>query len=853
MVGALALVTLRQIKAHKLRLGLTMLGIVLGASVYFAMRTANASLLNSLKLTVEKLAGKANLQVTAGESGFPEEVLDVVRLTPGVELAEPIIEVVAHTAFEGEGNLVVMGVDVTGDQRLREYQFDSSDVLIENPLEYVSRPRSIMVARQFADRHGLRIGDKLPLYTSQGRLDLTVLGVFKPVGIGEVFDGMVAVMDIYGAQHVFGRGNNYDRIDIVTSPGVEVDGVRASLRERLPPGIEVTSPILRGKNIENVVATMSQGFLLTSLVALLVGAFIIFNSFNIAVNQRWKEVGILRAVGVERSNVSRMFLGEALLMGVIGSGAGVGIGYLLALGANRVVSSIAASTYGLLSTSELPTLDMQFVFEAFILGIAASMASAWLPAQAASRLNPVLALHNIEIRQKDEILRFAKARVGILLIIGGVLLIRFTTPKVGLVLQFSYAALILLGFVLLLPALARWTGRLMRPAADRLFGSEGVLAVDSMVQAPLRTSATVAALMIGLAFVYSTGAFIQSQKRVVVRSMEKELTSDLYVAASDLARSRSHHFTEELGRKIAALPGVRSVENLRWTFVPYDADNVALLALEMEGWFARVTDVIQEGSEKEARLLVPRGEAVLISHNFATRWNVGVGDELRLETPVGPLVRPVVGVVEDYSSEKGSILMDRDLYKSYWKDSAVDFFDINLKPGVERGAFKKELQQVLAGDHRAFIYTNREYKEWILGVVDQFFTLNYAQMFVAVLVAAIGIINTLFISVAERKREIGVLRAIGGYRSQIRKMVLVEAVVIGLTGLVAAVLKSGVDTFFLVRTAAVVIGGYTVPYHFPADLILLSIPVVIAGSLAAAWFPARQAVSRQVVDAIGYE
>lgn len=853
MLKALTFISLREWQAHKFRMALTIVGITLGVSVYFAIRTANTTLLDSLKLTVEKLAGKATLQVTAGESGFPEQLLDIVRATPGVENAEPVIEVVARPALEGAGNLLILGIDAADDQKLREYQFDPSQTVIGNPLDYISKTNSIMITQSFADRHGLKIGDNLPLYTNQGKQEFEVLGIFKPSGIGEVFGGQIAVMDIYAAQYVFNRGNNFDRIDVKTDPNTTAETVQQRLRERLPAGIEVIRPVNRGKNIENAVATMSQGFLLTSLIALLVAVFIVFNAFSIAVNQRWKEIGILRALGVERSRVERMFLGEAALIGAIGSFVGVGVGFVLAVGANKIMSGIAATTYGVLPTPGPPIFRVDYGFEALVLGVGASLAGSWLPARSASHLDPALALHNIESRHKDVILKLAKLPVGMAVVAAGLALIAFTAPRVGVVFQLGYAGLILLGLVLMLPKLAELMGYLLRPVMDRVFGSEGVLAVDSMIRAPLRTTAVVGALMIGLGFVFATGAFIHSQKRVVVRSINSELTSDIYVAATDLTRSRTYHFSEELGQRIAAVPGVKSIENLRLTFVPYGGDNVALIAIEMDGWFARVRDIVEEGDEARARELMPMGEGFLISLNFSTRWNVRVGDNLQLETPMGTLSRPVLGVIEDYTSEKGTVLVDRQLYKTYWQDNAVDFFDVNLEPGVDQEAVKSDIQRALAGNHRAFVYTNGEYKRWIISVVDQFFTLNYTQMAVAIFVAAIGIINTLIISVTERRREIGIIRAIGGLRRQVRNMVLLEAVAIAIVGIVTAVIKGVCDTYFLVNTASAVLAGYTIPFYFPGWLILQTTPLVIIIGLVAAWWPARNAVNLNVIEVLGAE
>lgn len=853
MWATLIFLTLRQWQIHRLRLALTFLGIILGVSVYFAMRTANSALLGSLKQTVEMLAGKADLQVTAGEAGLPEEVLESVRSTPGVAAAEPVVEVITHTALAGGGNLLVVGVDAAGEQQLREYQFDKSQSADVGRLDYLEAPNSILVSQVFAARYNLKAGDAIPLYTSNGRQNLRLLGTFKPTGAGEVFGGQVAVMDIYAAQSAFNRKGIFDRIDVMAAPDAPAETVREALRARLPAACEVSTPALRGENTKTVVAILSRGLLVTSFAALLVGVFLIFNSFSIAVNQQWKEIGILRALGLEAGNVQLMFLGEAALIGALASVAGVGVGYVLAIAANRLLSFVTAAGYGLLTTPGVPSFHMSFALEAMALGVAASVTAAWVPARSAARLNVLLALHNVETRQKDTILRFAKMPVGVCLIMAGLLLIRFTTPRAGMGLQFGYAGLIMLGLLFMLPSLARWTGSLLRPLMDRGFGSEGVLAVDSMLRAPLRTSATAGALMIGFGFVFSTGAFIQSQKRAVARSLNSELTSDLYVASSNLIRSRTYHFSEGLGRQVAAVPGVKSVGNIRITFVPYRGDNIAIIAQEMGGWFARVKEVLVAGDEARARELVPRGEGVLVSQNFASRWQVEVGEQLQLETPSGPLTRPVVGLIEDYTSENGAVLMERSLYRQYWKDDAVNFFDVNLQPGVDPQAVRLAIQSLLTGNHQALVYTNSEYKQWIVRLVDQFFMFNYTQMAVAILVAAIGIANTLIISVAERKREIGVIRAIGCTRRQLRRMVLLEAVSIAVVGMVASVLKGMLDTYFAVRTGAAVLGGYTIPFYFPWTMIIAALPLAFGIALAAAWWPARRCVSMNIVQAISYE
>jgi putative ABC transport system permease protein len=853
MIGVLAQITWQQWRRHRLRTLLTVVGIALGVAVFFAVRTANVTLIASLTTTIEKLAGKAMLQVAGGEAGFPESVWDVVRDTPGVKIAEPVVEVIAHTAFEDEGNLLIVGVDMVGDAELREYQFDETKSEIGDPLVALAQPDSILIAREFAEKHHLKEGNKLPLFTSQGKKEFTVRGIIQSKGVGEVFGGQLAVMDVFNAQFVFNRGRNFDRIDLMNEPEVTAADLQQRLRARLPNGIEVERPATRGQALENTVSALNIGMTVTSFVALLVGTFIIFNTFTIAVNQRWKEIGVLRALGVGRADVQRMFLGEAAVMGLLGSVLGIVIGFGLAVVVERIMSTIAAQVFGLVSTPLPPVFRWDFAALSFVLGVVASLIAAWMPARAAAQLNPALALHNIETRQREAMLGKTRLAFGLALVLAGLALIRFAPLRVGLFIQFGYAVLIILGLTVLLPKLSEWTARVLRPLMDRLFGSEGVLAVDAMIQAPRRTSATVGALMIGLMFVFATGAYVQSYKAVVDRWMRNAINADLFVTSTEGARSRTWHFSEELSQKIAALPGVKRLENVRFLFVPYANDSVALISVEFDGWFARARLAIEDTDARTAQRLVTRGEGVIVARNFANRYKLGVGDTVKLTTPTEPFERPIVGIIEDYTSEKGTIFLERELYKRYWRDTAIDIIDVNLKPGVDRAAFKAELQRTLKGEQRAFIYTQEEWRKWIMQLLDGFFVMTYMQMLVAIFTAVLGIVNALIISTAERKRELGVIRALGGLRGQVRKLILLEAVAIALIGLVAGVIAGAFNTYFLVRTAASMIGGFTIPFAFPWGLILISLPLVLLIALAAAWWPARRTMNLKVVEAISYE
>ena len=853
MFGALALVTFRQWRQHKLRLALTVAGIVLGVAVYFAVQTANATLVGSLHATIEKLAGRATLQVTGGESGFPQEYFKKIKDIPGIAYAEPVTETTASTTLPGDVKLLVLGLDTGSDLTLYGEMFDHDGIEVRNPLAFTSKADSVAITRDLAAKFSLKEGDKLTIQTQAGKRELTVRGFFKTAGAGAVFDGNVAVIDLYAAQEFFGRAKKLDRIDIMTAPDANVEEVRTAVNALLPAGIRAERPSLRGQGLENAITSMHLGLTIMSFLAVTIGVFIIFNSFSISLNQRWKEIGTLRALGVERGNVQRMFLGEAAVMGLIGSAVGVGVGYLLAIGATQVMTEVSATVYGYLASPQPMKFDMSFAASAFGVGVVASLLAAWLPARAASGLNPALALHNIETRRIEGRTGWPRILAGIGLMILGLALTRFSTAGVGLNLQLSYSVFFLAGMVLLLPKFIEVGARVLRWPAKWLFGAEGVIAVETMARAPRRTTATVGALMIGLSFVFSNGTFIQSQKSALNRSIDKAVGADILVTSSDQLHSRSDHFTEETAGRIASLPGVVLADLLRTTAVTYGGEEISVMAHDMDAYFAISPDLLDAGDAERARAMASKGEGIVVSNNFAMRFGLGLGDRVDLETPRGMLQLPIVGLLEYYRSEKGTLFIDRALYKKYWDDSSVDYVLVDLAPGVDRGAFKDSVYGLIAGTQKAYVYTHEEYKTWATRLIDQFFTLTYLQMLVAFMVAGLGLVNTMVISVAERRREIGVFRAIGGLRRQVAKMVLIEAAAIALIGLLTGLICGAFNAYFLVNTAAKVIAGFTLPLIFPVELALLALPIVLLLALVSAWLPARHAARMRVVEAIGYE
>jgi putative ABC transport system permease protein len=866
MTRALIFISLRDWRSHKLRVAITVISVAIGVSAYFALRTVNQSLLRALETTVDRLAGRATLQITAGESGFPEDVIETVRTTPGVTDAVGQILEFCKTELDDEAILLVLGIDPDAEQKLRSYEGNAigpegrEEDKQQASLVFLKLPGSVVISSLFAEKEKLKAGDRIPIVTPSGRTELRILQVLKDERVNNLYGGRVGIMDIHTAQNAFGRGRNIDRIDLITERGVEIESVRQRLRQRLPAGLDVERPQQRSQRVEDATIIVRQGFLVTSLMALLISCFLIFNAMSIAVNQRWKETGVLRALGVERRNVRRMFLYDASLIGLIGSGLGVLTGYYIAVAFTRLTGGLLpilgavmpSSTLPIIAAPAPPTFNAGFTAESVALGIAAVLISAWLPARAASRLNPILALHNIETRQKEAVVGWPRLALGASLVIAGLAFVRFTTPLVGVILQLSYFGLIFLGLIMMLPRVSYWIALAIRPVAALLFGPEGMLAVDSIKLAPRRTSATVGALMVGIAFVFSIWGFIQSEKEVLAGSYDRTVSGDLQVFGAAL-------MTQELIEPINDVRGIANVDRNLFTTTRYENRMVAVIASDMNVWFSRSQNALAEGDYAKARALVPTGEGVLISDIFAARSGLKVGDILSLETPSANLERPVLGILDSKAMAwlEGVVYMDRELYRDYWRDSRISWLSIDLDPNADVAAVKSEIERTASGRQPLFVETSDEIRrrgrETISSNIDQFFTFFYVQMFIAIFVAVIGLINTLVISVWDRKRELGIIRAVGGTRGQIAKIIMLEAAAIGLIGLVTGVAKGVLDTYFMSRTAAGIFGGYSIPFYFSGRLLALSAPIVMIVALAAAWWPARVASRTNVVAAIGSE
>lgn len=850
MLMLLRLVSWPHFRKHVLRTMLTTAGIVIGVAVFLGMRSANQSVLSGFSHMVDSLAGKTQLQVTAGEIGFGEEILEKVQSVSTVGAAAPIIEAIVTPGLPGAGSLLVVGVDMTGDGSLREYEIEGEGDVVDDPLVFLARPDSVIVAAEFASRNKLEVGSPLPIGTVIGARTMTVRGIMKSTGMASAFGGNIAVMDIYAAQKMFGRGRTFDRIDIAVREGSSLEECRDELRRVLGPGLTVDKPSSRGRQFESMLAAYSMTISMSSAFALFIGMFIIYNSFAVAVRQRRTEIGVLRAIGATRGQVRAIFLGESLLLGTIGSAAGVAGGTLIASAIADWLGAFIADMFRVADQVSDAATDPGTIATAFSIGLATSVLAAYLPAREAASLDPVAAMKKADPPAAAVSRTLIQLACALVSAAGATwVLLRIED---GPIFYVGYAATILTALLLVAP-LSWLLARILRPILTLIRPVEGALAADSLIRAPRRTATAIGALMLSLALAVAFGGVGLANYNSIVDWTEAALNPDLFVIPSQSLEARSIRFPASMEKELSALRGVRRVQSLRNARVLYHDVPTMLVAFDMKSISQTVSVKPVAGDAEDMYKQASAGRGVLISDNLGQLRGLSVGDTIDLTAPYGTLSLPIVGIVVDYSDQQGSIMIDKALFTKYWRDTSVDMYRIYVTPGTPVASVRERILKRYDKQRQVFVLTNAELKDYIIGIVGRWFGLTSAQVAVAVLVAVLGIVNALTVSVLDRRRELGILQAVGGLRVQVRRTIWLEALAVGTIGLCLGLALGAVNLYYLLEIVRRDVAGLHLDYVFPTSTAMLLTPAIILAAFLAALWPAESAVRGRLLDALEYE
>jgi putative ABC transport system permease protein len=852
----LSTVSIPRMREHPLRTSFTVLGVALGVAVLVSVIMVSRSIEASVTGTVGDLAGKADLQIAAGSSGFDEALLDQVREVPGISKLTPVLQQTASLRTKGGGRerMLILGVDLLGseDSYFRSYQSEELDAIRREPLSFLNSPHNIILNRALAARLGVAVHDTVSIGTSTGVLDFEVWGFVEDNGVGRAFGSALGIMYYPAMQVAFGRSRNIDRIDIALQAGANVTDVSEQLRTVLGTGFSIEPPGSRGERVAQMLAAMHTALSMGSVLALLAGAFLVVSTMGISVVQRKRELGILRALGTTRAQVVALLTLEGSLLGSVGAAFGVLLALAIAKSALAFSSDAVNEVYLEQAASDVQ-LDPSVLFFGFVLGIVSATLAAWIATQRAGRVKPSEALSPSAPTSLTPTRASRRTELtGVALLVVTALLLR--VPPVGIMPYAAIAAvftLTLAGRALMSRVVGLVHGTLSL-ARGRFLSAEALIATDNLPRDLPRTASMASGLMAGVSLSVALGTFILSFITSLNTWSAQLLPGDLVVASGMPTvglSGRNTPMEDGMRAKLLAIPGVATVRSALFTDVEYRGLPVKLGA----GDNPRLTRfTVTEGTEADAHDGLDRGELV-VSENFSHRFDVHRGDALTLSTKSGTHAFKVAAVVIDYTSDRGIIIAHRKTHVAYWGDERVDSYELFLERGVDAEAVRRTINDRLAQKHDLFVMTTREFRGEFVKAANKIFALMHVLELVTLTVAMLGMVSAVLANVLDRIRELGVLRALGMLRRQLRKMVMIEATLIGSVGaLGGSVVGLGIG-YILLRHILGVQTGWHLPYHFPLPAIATMLAVTLPISALAGFYPALRAARLRVREALDYE
>lgn len=876
----------RNLRTRLIRTLLTTGGIIIGVGVILAIAITNESTLASVEAVFREASGNAHLVVnsaSATDAGFAgASALAKVKQVSGVAQVIPSLDVQTLLAQDADkwqlhfgissnitagSNLHIFGIDPQLDPLARNYK------IIQGRFLSPKDNRAALLVAEYAREHDLQVGQELRVLTPRGDASFKIVGLIGKEGPGRLNDGATVFVPLDTAQEIFERRDKLTQLDIVVTEKIAQDHnllekVRQALEAKLGKHFAVVYPAARGQVVTQLLSTYQSGLDFGSTIALFVGAFLIYNTFAMTVVERTREIGMLRALGMTRGQILMLILQEAALLGVAGSA----LGLILGLGLARVLIGGMTGVIGnQIGEIVIPPAG---IATALAVGLVVTLVAAFVPAWNAAHISPIEALRVRAQADSQSWLVHRGWRLGLGLVV--LALLNFYVIPFREEVFFDIGRLsifvLLIGAALLVPAVVPFLRRALEPLMGALFGSEGALGAANISRARGRAALTVGALMVGISMVIAFGALGASFSQNLLEWVDNAIGADLYVRSPV-------GMDEDIERHLKAMEGIQAVTPVTYLQVklgerlrePGKVEQLIYIVIDPAS-YPRVAHFQFADSSTDAQAALARlaaGDAVFISTTVADKYHLQPGQTIPLVTPRGTREFTIVGLIVDFTGQGYTVTAPRKDLIKYFGVRHVSSYLVRLSPQVKTcGAtlYRNHTQQAdcrSEADVRHEIETkfrarhlktesSTAFRARILDLANQAFALMNVLSLIGLIVGALGVINTLMMNVLERTREIGGLRALGLTMRQTAKMILAEALMMGIIGgvfglgfgyILSQVLLLGVND----------LGGYRIAYIFPLPSFVAGVVLALVVSELVALYPAWRAARLGIVQAIQHE
>ncbi|PYT27908.1 MAG: hypothetical protein DMG57_16720 [Acidobacteria bacterium] len=825
---------LRPIRRDVLRASLTMVSVALGVGVVIAIDLAGDAATGSFRSSLESLVGKTDFEITANGGIDERWMAKLASLSVNAEF-RPVIE--TQALVERAGSVPIYAVDFIWQRSGgRPGAFNAG------PLDSAA-----VISSALASKLGAHEAGALSLSLNDTPYSFRISGIAEAPTADFV---LIDIATVQQALHAYGK---LDRIDVFVSPGEDFSLVEREIRGILPAGYRLEKPGTRSETNQRMLRAFRWNLRVLSYISLVVGAFLIYNTIAVSVVRRRPEIGVLRALGASRRWLLWLFLGEALMFGLVGSLAGTALGRLMAQGAVGLIANTVNSLY-VTSRPAPVALNAPAVIAAILAGVIVALLSALAPAREAMRVAPTEAMgrgereHHARLHSRTNLIWAA-----VLAVIAAS--ISRAGPIDGKPLA-GYAATLLAiaSMRLAVPALVLGVTAATKAVSRRCFGPAGMLGVRSLAASLSRTSVIVAALATAVAMMASVGIMVGSFRETVALWLDTQLRADLYIRPAGPAGASEHPALPlELLPLVASIDGVEAVDAFHAFEFDYQGQR-ATLGGGNAGIVRRYGRLrFLPGEDRDAILRsLPDNDRVIVSEPFANKHAIRAGDELTLSLGDQLVKVKVAGIYYDYSSERGFVIFDRSTLLRYLPGQPATNLAVYLKKGSYAARVQHAVEQQAARYH-GLVAPNRLLRQNAIMIFDRTFAITWALEGVAIAVAMLGAANSLLAMVLDRRREFGLLRYLGAHPRQIRRMILLEAGFLGLTADIIGLALGLVLSLLLIYVVNKQSFGWTIQFHLPALLLSGALALVWLATVLAGLYPARVAARLNPIDVIHEE
>jgi putative ABC transport system permease protein len=834
---ALLKFSFRELTSRPVRVTLTALSIVIGVAAVVSVSIATKTTRAANEQMFAAVAGRAQLEVVAeGGGAFSIRVASELDQLESVQAVPLIRRFTIVYLPEKKIRVQALGIAPDRERLVRNYEVTEGRML--------GSGTGVMLDAAFARGLDIEVGDDIKMLTKIGMKHSEVVGLLEPKGGSAVAQGGLLYMSLPLVQSRFKMRGRIDMVQLVLDEGIDLDTMQATVADMLPVGLSVRQPNLQSQLAEETMLATEQGLQLATAFALVIAAFIIFNTFQMAVGERRRQLGILRAIGATRRQVAMLILREGVLLGLIGTVVGSLVGIYGAQLLTRGTEQLLQTTMPPIQITVLP-----FVL-AILFGLGLSLLAVFVPARRAGRLSPSEAMR-VVAPGEIEAPRKRMAIAGALIVIAAAsALVACILGWLPIEAAVSSSVVLLVGMVFLLPAalprIAQMAESLLRP----IFGIEGRLARRQLARHRGRTAMTIGMLFIALATGVGMANTIIDNVRDVKQWYRQAIVGDFFVRAlmPDMATGEAADMPDGLDEAIKAIPGVEDLDTIRFVRATSGEDSIVVVIREFSDQRQVYFDLV-EGDGNQVLRRLPEGE-VVVSSVLAQRNQLRIGDSLPLETREGTRQLAIAGIANDYIAGGLTIYMHRAIAEKLLEVEGVDAYIIQAD-NSQLAEVESELQ-ALCAEHGLLLqaYTDlvRFIEQMMNGVVGSL----WALLALGFVIAAFGLVNTLAMNILEQTREIGVLRVVAMTRRQVRRTILAQAAMMGLIGLAPGAVM-GLLVAYLINLATLPTTGHAILFVFRPWLLVACFAGALAIVLAAAYLPAERAARLKLTDALQYE